>query len=108
MDKETAEKLDEAANRFTSTHKVISIIECEYSFRQGAKWGIALQENKEQPSNGKLPSQPGHLQQLKHSILLLGECHKKIRACKWWKGKLKDCTCLHCRVERFISQNGML
>jgi hypothetical protein len=54
MDKETAEKLDEAANRFISFHKVFSIIECEYSFRQGAKWGIELQENKKQPINGSI------------------------------------------------------
>jgi hypothetical protein len=40
------------------------------------------------------------------AILLLEEYHKKLRACQWWSGNLTDCSCLHCRVERFIAQNG--
>jgi len=57
------------------------------------------------PVEGAQPPKREHNKQ-RDAILLLEECHKKLRACKWWRGNLSDCSCLHCRVERFISQNG--
>jgi hypothetical protein len=38
-------------------------------------------------------------------ILLLEECHQELRCCKKWPFELANCMCLHCRVERAISQN---
>jgi hypothetical protein len=41
---------------------------------------------------------------LRDAILLLEECHKLFHPCSKEMVTL-GCTCLHCRVERFISQN---
>jgi len=40
------------------------------------------------------------------AILLLEECHRELKICKKWPLVPMDCMCLHCRVERFIAQNG--
>lgn len=45
-------------------------------------------------------------QQIKDAILLLGECLKKVPACKSKPQEWPSCDCLHCRIEYFILQNG--
>ena len=39
------------------------------------------------------------------AISLLDECHKLIPACKIHPKSFGTCSCLHCRVERYISRN---
>jgi len=51
-------------------------------------------------------SLPSGTQQIKDAILLLGECHRKVPACKSKPQEWPSCGCLHCRIEYFILQNG--